>query len=76
MVLALVLSINEDIIQIYNNINIEIFGQDLIDVSLKAGRNIQKAKKYYLILKVAITSLKGRFLLIAFFYSYLVVSVS
>lgn len=41
MILTLIFSINKDIIQIYDNKNIQFFGQDLIDITLEASRSIR-----------------------------------
>ena len=38
--LAFIFDLNEDVIQVNNNKNIELFGPDLIDVALEAGRSI------------------------------------
>ena len=74
MGLAWILAIDEDIISINNNKNIKLLGQDLIDITLKTGQCVEEPKKYYLVLKVAIFSLKDRFPFIALFYPHLMVS--
>ena len=38
---ALILSIDEDVIQIHNNKDIKLFCQDYIDITLEAGRNVR-----------------------------------
>ena len=38
--LTLILSVDEDIIQIHNDEDIELFCQDLVDIALEAGRSI------------------------------------
>lgn len=45
-----------------------------MNIALKTGQSIKKTKKYYLIFKTTIESLKRRFLFIAFFNLYLIVS--
>ena len=40
MTLALILSVDEDIIQTYNNKDIKLFYQDLIDIILEASRSV------------------------------------
>ena len=40
VILALILSINKDVIQVHNDKNINFFYQDLIDVTLEAGRGV------------------------------------
>ena len=41
VILAFIFGVNKDVIQVNNYKNIEFFGQDLIDVALKAGRSIR-----------------------------------
>ena len=38
--LSLIFSIDKDVIQIYNDKNIKLFCQDLIDITLEASRSI------------------------------------
>ena len=38
---SLIFSVDENIIQTYNNKDIKLFYQDLIDISLEAGQSIQ-----------------------------------
>ena len=40
MTLTLILSVDEDVIQIHNDKNIDLFYQDLADIALEAGRSI------------------------------------
>ena len=40
MALAAIFGVNEDVIQVNNDKNIELFGQDLIDIALEAGRSV------------------------------------
>ena len=40
LIMALIFGINKDVIQIYNDINSEFFGQDLIDITLKADWSV------------------------------------
>ena len=40
MILTLILSVDEEVIQIYNDKIIELFGQDFIDITLEADRNV------------------------------------
>ena len=72
--LAWVLDINEDIISINNDKNIKLFSQDFINITLETGRCIAKLKSYYLILKVAVSSLEDHLLFIAYFYPYLIIN--
>ena len=49
--------------------NIQDLYNDLINVTLKAGQCIGKRKKYYLVLKVAVSSSENYYPFIALFYS-------
>ena len=40
LTLALVLGIDEDVIQVHDNEDIKLFCQDLIDITLEAGRSV------------------------------------
>ena len=74
MGLAEIFNINKNIIEINDDKNIELLGQDLIDINLKTDRCVGKLQKYYLVLKVVVLSLKTRLLFIAFFYPHPIVS--
>ena len=39
--LTLILSVDEDVIQIHDDENIELFYQDLVDIALEAGRSVE-----------------------------------
>ena len=70
---SLVFGIDEDIIQIYNDKDIEFFYKDLMDVALECCRSVGQSKKHHLILKVAISGLESSLLLISFANSHPVV---
>ena len=72
--LAWVLSIDKDVIEVNNDKDINFLSQDLINIALKAGRCIKQPKRYYLILKVAVSSPKSCLSFIAFFYPHPIVS--
>ena len=74
MSLAWVFSINEDIIEINNNKNVSLFGKDLVNVILKAGQYIEKPKKHYVVLKVAVSSAKSYFPFNAFFNPHIMLT--
>ena len=38
--LTLILSVDEDVIQIHNNKNIKLLCQDLVDIALEAGQSV------------------------------------
>lgn len=74
--LAGILSIDQDIIKIHYDQNIKLFCKNLVDIALIIGRYIKKFKKYDLILRVAITSLKASLLFVTFLNSYLIIDAS
>ena len=57
-----------------NDKDIELLSQDLIDVPVETGQYVGEPKKYYLVLKIAVSSLETCFLFIVFFNSYLMVN--
>ena len=70
---ALILGVDENIIQINNDKDIEFFCEDLIDVALECCRSIGQSKKYYLILKVVVSGPESSFPLISFVNSHPVI---
>ena len=76
MTFSLVPGIDENIIQIYNDKDIELFRKIFIDITLEYCQSISQSKKHYLIPKVTKSGLKSRFLLISFTNSYLVIGTS
>ena len=40
MTLTLILNVDENVIQIYDNEDIKLFCQDLVDIALEAGQSI------------------------------------
>ena len=73
--LSWIFNVDQYIIQIYNNEDIWLFSQNLVDISLKDGRTIREAKKYDLILKTLISGPKDYLLLIAFTNSYQMIGI-
>ena len=62
-----IFAINKNVVQVYNNKNVKLFYQNLVDIALKSGWCISQTKKhYYLILKIAIISLESCFLFVSF----------
>ncbi len=76
MRLSWILSIDQNVIQIYYNKDIKLFSKNFVDIALKIGGYIGKAKVYYLILKVAVSGTKGHLLLVTFLNPHLVVNTS
>ena len=68
--LSRILSIDQYVIQIYNNENILLFSQNLVDVSLEGDWSIKKAIRHDLILKIPILGPKRCLPLIAFINPY------
>ncbi len=66
MLFALALSINENIIEIHYYKDVELLGQDLVDITLKHGRCISQSKRYDLVLEMAIAGPEDRLPFIAF----------
>lgn len=60
----------------YNEKAVKLFSKNLIDIVLKTSQIIKKYKKYDLVFKMAILSLKNIFLFIIFFNSHLIVSTN
>lgn len=69
------LSLSKDVIEVYNNENVELFCKDLVDVALEHGRCLDQSKKYYLVFQVFITGLEGCLSFITFFDSYLMIDI-
>ncbi len=74
MVFYLVFDINKNIVQVYNNKNIELFCQDLIDIFLKSAWCVGQFKKHNLIFEMAILGPKGCFRLV-FFNLHFIISI-
>ncbi len=75
MLFALVLSVDEDIIEIYYYKNVEFLSKDLVDVTLKRGRYIGQSKRHDLVLEMAIAGPEGRLLFITFSDPNLIVGI-
>ncbi len=72
---ALVLSVDVNVIKIYYYKNVELFGQDFVDITLKRGWCIGQSKKYNLIFEMTIVGAEGRLLFIAFFNPHSMVDI-
>ena len=70
----LVVSVDKDIIQIYNDKNIKFFYKNLINIALERYRSIGQSKWHYLILKVTISGPDSSFSLISFANSHLMLN--
>lgn len=76
MLFFLALSIDKNVIKIYNKKNIKLLLQDLIAVALKYNGYISQAKKHYLVLEVTITGSEGCLSFITFLDHYPMVGIS
>ncbi len=66
MLFALALSVDEDVIEIHYYKDVELLGQDLVDITLKHGQCVGQSERHDLVLEMAIGGLEGRFPFIAF----------
>ncbi len=76
MWLAWVLCVDQNLIQIHHNEGIKLFSKDLVDIALKTGWCIRKAKGHYLVLKVAISGVEGCLPFVTFSNPHSMVSTS
>ncbi len=72
---AFAFSIDENVIEVHYNKNVELFCQDLIDVTLKRDRYVGQSKRHELVHKVAIAGPESRLLFVAFLDPYLMVGI-
>lgn len=76
MALCFIFNIDKDVIKIYNNKDIDLFYQNLINISLKYSYYISKFEKYYLILEVIILDPKNHHPIVIFLDSYSILDVN
>ncbi len=76
MAFSLIFDIDENVVQVYNNKNIELFCQNLVDIALESGWYIDQVKRHYLVLEIAITGLKSHLQFITFLNLHLIISIS
>lgn len=62
MCMTWVINIDENIIEINDNKDLKLFGQNLIDITLEIGQSVGKSEKYYLILEIVVSSLNPLFI--------------
>ena len=75
MRMSQIFSVDQYIIKIYNNKNIKLFSQNLVDIFLENDRSIKEAKGYDLIFKMRVLDQKISLLLITFTNPYLIIGV-
>lgn len=68
--LAGVFDIDQNIVQIYDNKNVNFLSKNLVNVALKASWSIKKSKKQDLVLKMSISDLKDSLLFVTFSNSH------
>ncbi len=73
---AFVLGVDEDIIEVYFDKNVELFCQDLVDITLKRGRRVGQSKRHDLIFEITIAGLEGRLPFVAFPDPYSMIGIS
>ncbi len=66
MLFALVLSVDEDVIEVHYHENVKLLCQDLVDSTLERGRCVDQSKKHDLIFEVTIAGPESRLPFIAF----------
>ena len=76
MWLTRIFGIDQNVIQIHHNKDIKLFSKNLINVALKIGWYIEKAKRYDLVLKVAVSGMESHHPLVAFLDSHPMISIS
>ena len=75
MFFALILDVDEDVIEVHYYKNVKLFCQNLVDITLERGRCVGQSIKYHLVLKMAIAGPKGRLLFVAFSDPHLIVGI-
>ena len=75
MWLAWIFDIDQYIIQVYDNKNIQLFSQNLVNVSLEGSRSIRKAKRHNLVFKVSVFGLENYLSVITFTNLYLIIGI-
>ena len=75
MTLTWILGVNQDAVQVDDDKDVKLLGQDFIDVALEGGKSIGETKRHNLILEVIIPGLKSRLPLIIFSDSHSMICV-
>ena len=73
MTIPVIISVNEDDIQIHNDENVKLLSKNLVDVFLEACWCVRQTKRHHLILKVVISSPERGIPLVPLADSYLMV---
>lgn len=73
--LFFIFSIDENVVQIYNNKNRKLFYDDLVYIALERDQYISQSIRHSVILEIAIVGFEGCFLLIAFLNPHLEINI-
>ena len=73
MAICIIISVDEDIVQIQNNKDIKLFSKDFINIFLEACWHVCQSERHYLVLKVAVSSPERGFLFVSFADSHSIV---
>ena len=73
--LVQIFNVDQFAIQVYNNKDIKLFSQNLINISLESSRSIKKAKRHDLIFEISVLSLESCFLCIIFTNSHPIIGI-
>ncbi len=66
MLFALALSVDKDVIEIHYYEDVELIGQDFVDIALKRGQCVGQSERYDLVLEMAIANPESRLPFVAF----------
>ena len=64
--IPVIISVNEDVIQIHDNEDVELLSKDLVDIFLEACWCVCQTERHHLVLKVAVSSPKRGLPLVPF----------
>ena len=73
MGLSRVLGIDKDVMEVYNDKNIQLLSQNLVDIPLKTYQSVSQAKRYHLVFEMTVLYAESCLLLIALFDPYTMV---
>ena len=71
--ISIIISVNDDVVQIYDNEYVKLLCKDLIDKLLDACRCVRQPKRYHLIFQMTVSSSKRGLPLVSFADSHLIV---
>ena len=73
MTISVIISVDQDVIQVHNDKNVKLLHKDFVDLSLEACWCVRVTERHHLILKVTVSSPERGFSLVPFADSHLVV---